>query len=54
MMKTQRRFGILLVVAAVGGLIQDRSVWAGNESQEFRPSYPVVVTGNHETYRVAR
>jgi hypothetical protein len=45
MMKTQRRVGVLLAVALVGGLVQDRPVWGGNESQEFRPSYPLVVTG---------
>jgi len=45
MMKTHRRFGVLLAVAMVGGFVQDRTVCGGNEGQEFRPSYPVVLTG---------
>jgi hypothetical protein len=45
MMRTQRCFVVLLAVALVGGLLQDRPLWAGDASQEFRPSYPVIVTG---------
>jgi len=37
------RLAIIIVMA--GGLVQERFAWGGSLNQDFRTSYPVVVTG---------